>query len=114
MTANQAGNASYAAAAAVSRTFTILAAVPVVPTPTVSAAANGKILYNQAFNGQSCASCHSIMPALNLNKVLKGANSAGTILNAINGNNGGMGVLKGAFSTPQLNDIAAYLATPNI
>lgn len=113
MTANQAGNTGYAAAAAVSRTFTVLAAIP-VPTPVVTSAVTGKVLYNTAFNGQSCASCHSAMPALNLSKVLKGANSANTIQSAINGNAGGMGVLKGALSTQQLTDIAAYLATPNI
>jgi D-mannonate dehydratase len=51
---------------------------------------------------------------LNVSKVLKGANSANTILNAINSNVGGMGLLKGAYTTSQLNDMAAYLATPGI
>jgi D-mannonate dehydratase len=51
---------------------------------------------------------------LNVSKVLRGASSANTILNAINSNAGGMGLLKGAYTTSQLNDIAAYLATPGI
>jgi mono/diheme cytochrome c family protein len=109
VTASQSGNTSYEAAAAVARSFTIAAAaVPVV------SAANGKVVYNTAFNGTSCASCHSTFPALNISKVLRGANSASTILNAINGNTGGMGVLRGAYTTQQLNDMAAYLATPGI
>lgn len=84
------------------------------PTPVVTSAANGKLLYNTAFNGQSCASCHSPVPAYNVSKILNGANSANTIQSAINGNTGGMGVLKGAISSQQLTDIAAYLATPSI
>ncbi|MBV5299336.1 MAG: cytochrome c [Rhodoferax sp.] len=62
----------------------------------------------------SCATCHTASPALNVSKVLRGANSANTILNAINNNTGGMGLLKGAYTTSQLNDMAAYLATPGI
>lgn len=84
------------------------------PTPVMTSAANGKLLYNTAFNGQSCASCHSPVPAYNVSKILNGANSANTIQSAINGNMGGMGVLKGAISTQQLTDIAAYLVTPSI
>ena len=93
---------------------TVNSCVTPTPAPVVTSAANGKVLYNTAFNGQSCASCHSAMPALNVSKVLKGANSASTIQNAINGNTGGMGVFKGAISAQQLTDIAAYLATPNM
>jgi hypothetical protein len=52
------------------------------------------------------------MPALNISKVLNGANSPNTILNAISSNKGGMKVL--SISTQQASDIAAYLATPNI
>jgi mono/diheme cytochrome c family protein len=107
--ANQPGNASYEAAAAVARTLTVAAAA----APVVSAA-NGKVVYNTVFNGTSCASCHSTIPALNVSKVLRGANSASTILNAINSNKGGMGVLRNAYTTQQLNDMAAYLATPGI
>lgn len=83
---------------------------PVVTTPVVTtSAATGKVVYMA-----SCASCHSIMPVLNVSKVLKGANSASTILNAINSNAGGMGILKGTLSTQQLDDIAAYLVTPTL
>jgi mono/diheme cytochrome c family protein len=114
LTASQAGNTNYRAAANVSVSFTVAVATPVTPVTPVTSAATGKVLYNTAFNGQSCASCHSIMPVLNVSKVLKGANSASTIQNAINGDKGGMGVLRGAISTQQLNDIAAYLATPNL
>lgn len=114
LTASQAGNTNYRAAANVSVTFTVAVATPVTPVTPVTSAATGKVLYNTAFNGQSCASCHSIMPVLNVSKVLKGANSASTIQSAINSNAGGMGILKGAISTQQLNDIAAYLATPNL
>ena len=109
VTATQAGNASYASAAAIAHSFSVAAAA----TVGISAA-NGKVVYNTPFNGASCASCHSAMPALNLGKVLSGANSANTILNAINTNKGGMRILSGAISTSQLNDIAAYLATPNL
>jgi mono/diheme cytochrome c family protein len=66
------------------------------------------------FTGMNCATCHTATPALNVSKVLKGANSANTILNAINNNTGGMGLLKGAYTTSQLNDMAAYLATPSL
>jgi hypothetical protein len=89
---------------------TPVATTPVVTTPVVTtSAATGKVVYMA-----SCASCHSIMPVLNVSKVLTGANSASTILNAINGNTGGMGALKGTLSTQQLDDIAAYLATPTL
>lgn len=54
------------------------------------------------------------MPALNISKVLNGANSPSTILNAINGNTGGMGILSGKISAQDANNLAAYLATPNI
>jgi hypothetical protein len=90
------------------------ACVTPAPAPVVTSAANGKLLYNMAFNGQSCASCHSPVPAYNVSKVLKGANSASAIQSAIDGDKGGMGILKGAINSQQLTDIAAYLATPNI
>jgi mono/diheme cytochrome c family protein len=109
VTANQPGSTNYEAATTAARTFTVAAAA----TAEVSAT-NGKVVYNTAFNGASCASCHSTFPALNVSKVLKGANSASTILNAINGNTGGMGVLRNVYTTQQLNDMAAYLATPGI
>jgi len=72
-------------------------------------ALSGKSLY-----ANSCAMCHGANPAQNISKVLRGANSSSTILNAINSNTGGMGFLKGTIGATQAADIAAYLATPGI
>jgi hypothetical protein len=58
--------------------------------------------------------CHTAVPANNVSGVLRGANSPTTINNAINGNVGGMGFLKGVLTSQDLSDIAAYLATPRI
>jgi mono/diheme cytochrome c family protein len=58
--------------------------------------------------------CHGANPAQNISKVLKGANSSSTILNAITNNVGGMSFLKGTIGATQAADIAAYLATPGI
>lgn len=112
VTANQAGNSVYSAATTVSYTFSVIAATSTptptpTPTPVVTSAATGKTVY-----AATCATCHSAMPALNISKVLNGANSPNTILNAISSNKGGMKVL--SISTQQASDIAAYLATPNI
>ena len=107
LTANQAGNTGYAAAAAIARTFTVSPAAVVV----VTAAAAGKIAYTSN-SVMSCAVCHGMPPSTQ--KVLNGANSASTILKAINSNAGGMGMYSGKLSTQQLSDMAAYLATPNI
>lgn len=111
ISASQAGNSSYAAASSLVRSFTVAP----VQTVVVSAA-NGKVLYNQAAGqfGMSCAACHSTAPARNISNVLRGANSATTILNAINANMGGMGMFRSTYTTAQLNDIAAYLASPNL
>ena len=97
-------------------TILVLVPVPVVAIAAavvvvVSAAANGKVAYT--YNSvMSCAGCHGMPPSMQ--KVLNGANSPNTILNAINSNAGGMGMYSGKLSTQQLSDIAAYLATPNI
>lgn len=110
VTADQAGNSVYSAATTVSYTFSVIAATSTptpTPTPVVTSAATGKTVY-----AANCATCHSAMPALNISKVLNGANSPNTILNAISSNKGGMKVL--SISTQQASDIAAYLATPNI
>jgi mono/diheme cytochrome c family protein len=112
VTADQAGNSVYSAATTVSYTFSVIAATSTptptpTPTPVVTSAATGKTVY-----AATCATCHSTMPALNISKVLNGANSPNTILNAISSNKGGMKVL--SISTQQASDIAAYLATPNI
>lgn len=108
VTADQAGNSVYSAATTVSYTFSVVAATS-TPTPVVTSAATGKTVY-----AANCATCHSAMPALNISKVLNGANSPTTILNAISSNKGGMKVLAGTISTQNANDIAAYLATPSI
>ena len=100
VTADQAGNTSYAAAATVSRTFA-------VNNPAVLAsAATGKTLY------ANCSGCHGAAALNNMN-VLAGANSPSTIQVAISSNMGGMGSLS-SLTSQNLADIAAYLATPNI
>ena len=100
VTANQAGNGSFAAAATVSRTF-------VVNSPAaLTSAATGKTLY------ASCSGCHGAAASNSMN-VLAGANSPSIIQTAISGNMGGMGGLS-SLTSQNLADIAAYLATPNI
>ena len=101
ITANQAGNGSYAAAATVTRTFAV------TDPAAVASAANGKALYAS----NNCSGCHGVIPA-NLN-VLAGANSPTVIQNAITGNLGGMSRFAG-LTSQNLADIAAYLATPTI
>lgn len=78
------------------------------PTATVTSAVNGKALYG----ANTCAACHGMPPSSN--KVLKGANNPSSILSAINSNAGGMGMYIGKFTTQELTDMAAYLATPGI
>jgi mono/diheme cytochrome c family protein/cytochrome c556 len=100
ITADQAGNASFAAAATVSRTFA-------VSNPAVLAsAATGKTLYAS----NSCGMCHGTPPAAL--KVLNGANNPTVIRSAIN-SVGSMSSYSG-LTDQNLADIAAYLATPNI
>ena len=103
VSANQVGNASFAAATTVSNNFAVTSASPVVP---VASATNGKVLY------ASCRGCHGAAASGGAN-VLAGANSAGTIRNAISGNMGGMGGLSN-LTSQNLTDLAAYLATPTI
>ena len=77
---------------------------------------NGKTLYNDATRGNqgdSCASCHTTNPGKNSQKVLNGANNATLIQNAITAGTGGMDEFSGAFTTAELQDIAAYLGTCN-
>ena len=104
VTANQAGNTSFAAAAELVRTFTVAAALP--PVAMASAAA-GKQLYV----ANSCGSCHGTPPSSL--KVLNGANSPSVISSAIS-SVGGMSSYSGKFSAQNLTDLAAYLATPSI
>ncbi|MEZ5727134.1 MAG: cytochrome c [Burkholderiaceae bacterium] len=74
------------------------------------------MLYNNTpgLPGFSCATCHTANPSLNVSKVLRGASNPNQIASAINGNTGGMGALKGKFTSADLADIAAYLANPGI
>ncbi len=97
ITASQAGNDSVAAAVTASRTFTVASA----------AAAAGKALYVST----NCGSCHGTTPSLL--KVLNGANSPAIIDAAIT-NISGMNSYAGRFTTQNLDDLAAYLATPSI
>lgn len=76
----------------------------------------GKTLYNDARAGLSCSTpgaCHGSDPTQNNNNILKGANNASSILNAINGGVGAMGFLAGKFSAAEIGDIATYLGAPN-
>jgi len=76
---------------------------------TPASPTNGKTLYTA-----NCAACHGANPALNSNKILKGANSSATIESAISRNIGGMGFLSATIGAAQAADLAAYLATPGI
>jgi mono/diheme cytochrome c family protein len=60
----------------------------------------------------SNSSCHGADPSKNINGVRKGANNPNAITGAINANLGGMGQFRGAFSATELENIAAYIATP--
>ena len=99
VTANQAGNTGYAAAAQVASTFTVAAA----PAATGSATA-GKALYT----GNACFACHGTPPSTQ--KVLNGANLT-TLTNAFTSVSDMRGY---SFTSQQLLDLNAYLKTPNI
>ncbi|MFA7267919.1 MAG: c-type cytochrome [Sterolibacterium sp.] len=101
ITANQAGNSSFAAAAIVTRTFAVTDPAAVV------SATNGKALYVS----NNCGGCHGMVPAA-LN-ILAGASKPVVIQNAIAANMGGMGMFSG-LTSQNLADIASYLATPSI
>ncbi len=100
VTANQSGDASFAAAPMVTRT------VNVASPAGVTSALSGKALYAS----NTCGSCHGTPPAFS--KVLNGANNPTSIQNAIT-NIGGMNRYTN-LTTQNLADIAAYLATPNL
>ena len=101
ITADQAGNSGFSAAATVTRTIA-------VANPAVAVSAtNGKALYAS----NNCGMCHGAVPATN--KVLLGANNPARIQSAITGDAGGMGVYKN-LTGQNLADIAAYLMTPAI
>ena len=109
LTASQPGNATFAAAASKTITFSIIdPSAPVVPpVGLIPVASTGKVLY-----ASRCSGCHG-PAAAGGSKVLNGANSAITILSAINSNRGGMGTLS-SLTQQNLADIAAFLATPNM
>lgn len=116
VTASQAGNTSYAAAPNQTLSFsvvdpaatstTVTAPATTTPTALIPVAATGKTLYAQ------CAGCHGAAASGGL-RVLNGANSALTILNAITSNLGGMRSLS-SLTNQNLADLSAYLATPTI
>jgi mono/diheme cytochrome c family protein len=99
ITANQAGNTGYAAAAQVASTFTVAAA----PVATGSATA-GKALYT----GNACFACHGTPPSKS--KILNGANLT-TLTNSFKSVSDMQGY---SFTSQQLLDLNAYLKTPNI
>ena len=101
ITADQAGNGTFAAAATVTRTVTV------TNPAAVTSASNGKALYAS----NNCGACHGAVPAT-LN-VLKGANNPASIQKAITGNAGGMGMYTN-LTSQNIADIAAYLVTPSM
>lgn len=102
------GDTGTPAAANTASTETTAAPAPAAAPAASSSALTGKSLYQA-----NCASCHGGNPAQNISQVLKGT-SAGNTLNAIARDEGGMGYLSGTIGAAQANDIAAYLAQPNI
>lgn len=103
--ANQAGDASYAAAPTVSHGFYVVA--PNAPA--------GKLAYNLVVTGgQSCASCHGVPGSVATSRILAAANADIVLDSAIINNIGGMGALSGLYTRQQILDISAYLATPGL
>jgi len=100
LTANQQGNASFAAAPMVTLTLSVISSTP------VTSASNGKALYAS----NSCGGCHGTPPAYAM--VLNGANNPMVIQSAIS-NIGGMNRYTN-LTSQNLADIAAYLATPGL
>jgi mono/diheme cytochrome c family protein len=84
------------------------------PTPTPAPAPSASPTSGKALYAANCAACHGANPTTNGNKILNGANSAGTITGAISRNTGGMGFLSATIGATQAADLAAYLATPGI
>jgi virginiamycin B lyase len=83
----------------------------------------GGVLFHTAFTGLSfygplsCSTsgCHGgYTGANNPNNVRAGANRPDVILTAINSNTGNMGVFSGRLSSKDLDDLAAYIAAPNV
>jgi hypothetical protein len=101
-------------------------AIALIATPVHAADAwRGKGLYSSVPAGfLACANsgCHGPNPAVNTQKIRNGANNPAIITSAINGNTGGMGVLKtakipitgAALTTTDIADIAAYIGNPTV
>jgi mono/diheme cytochrome c family protein len=105
VTASQSGSSTVAAAATASNTFLV------APALMGGVAATGQLLYQGL-----CSGCHGVTPGVNLSRnILKAANTPSVISNAITKNLGNMGYLANpGYSTQQLADMAAYLATPGL
>ena len=104
------------AAATDSGTTTTAAASPApaaAPAPAPAPAASASALNGKSLYAGNCASCHGGNPAQNISKILRGTSASAT-LGAIASNKGGMGYLSGSIGAAEANDIAAYLAQPNI
>lgn len=86
-------------------------------TASAADALNGKTLYlnGPTGGGTSCTACHGASPALNVNGILRGANSPTVISSSWAANKGGMGSLyNGKFSTAEIADLAAYIGNPGV
>ena len=105
VTASQPGNSTVAAAATASNSFLV------APALMSGVAATGQVLYRGL-----CSGCHGVTPGVNLSRnILNAANTPSVISNAITQNIGNMGYLANpGYSTQQLADMAAYLATPGL
>jgi hypothetical protein len=79
-------------------------------------AAHGRDLYFNTPGGTSCSnsSCHGPDVSANKNGIRKGANNPSVIQRAIDRDTGGMGILQGKLTSTDLEDLAAYIANPNV
>jgi mono/diheme cytochrome c family protein len=88
-----------------------------VPAPAAGAgdAVRGKQIYSDLPNtALACVQCHGA-PNLDINKILTAAGDWTVISRAITANKGGMGALAFPVLTGyDMQDIAAYLAQPNL
>ncbi len=94
----------------------VLACAAAVGAAHAQDAVRGKMLYGPPVPSNwpiTCGSggCHDGFPTVRKNKINNGT-SATVTLNAINGNKGGMGILKGFVTAQDAADIAAYIANP--
>ncbi len=96
--------------------------LPLAPASFLAAAlaanvslAAGDVAAGKALFQANCSnsSCHGADPARNVNGVTKAGNNFQVIKDAIATNKGGMSQFRGLFTDKNLEDIAAYIATPN-